>query len=300
MSGHLTGSRPQYRRCEQAAGGGTGGHSRTMPLCYGRLFISFAGRILSASAITGRSACCAHAIIFVVTSAIAAPPGAFCPLAMPHPFSNCLAPVVCDLLCDHMSLTTGLTALYAIVATMPLLWMMLRRPDTFADYQQFSGVTKNSGDERRLSLSMLIAPWRANRLYDSNADRLFGGIPDISLSFALPVIVWSAGYRGASGYLSAPCWPFLRPASASMMRLYRPGTYGRLGNWHDGLLFPLSVVTVGEQFNLKTRQLLALIFWPLAVNRGRDIAWFCPWPILPVLWLVIGEYKKPNKNRFFI
>ena len=154
---------------------------------------------------------------------------------------------------------------------------------------------------------MLMSPGGANRLYDSNADRAVWRHTRYSAyAFCLAGdCLGKLGYRGASGYLPAPLLAFFAPSLSVYDAAFIAQAH--MIGWGTGTMVSyssLSVVTVGEQFNLKTRQLsFGFTFLSasggLAIGAG-DIAGFCPWPVLPVLWLVIGEYKKPAIKTGFL
>ena len=232
-------------------------------------FISFAvaGFYLPAGFASGAiSLGVVHTILFfVITSAIAAPARArFALWQSLHPLfpiaSRLFFAIFCVII---MSLTTGLTALYAIVATMPLLciFQMLRRPDTFRPIiSNFLALQKNSGDELVIiSLSMLIASLAGQTDYmTAMLTGLFGGIPDIQLMlFALPVIVWASSVIGVHPVISsAPLLAFFAPSLSVYDAAFIAQAH--MIGWGTGTMVSyssLSVVTVGEQFNLKTSQL---------------------------------------------
>ena len=167
-------------------------------------------------------------LFFVITSAIAAPARSrFALWQSLHPLfpiaSRLFFAIFCVII---MSLTTGLTALYAIVATMPLLciFQMLRRPDTFRPIISNFLRYKNMGMSWYYILIQRAFLAGQTDYMTAMLTGLFGGIPDTQLMlFALPVIVWVSRLSGRIRLSPLrPCWPFLRPASASMMRPLSP------------------------------------------------------------------------------
>ncbi len=89
-----------------------------------------------------------------------------------------------------LSFITGLTALYAIIATMPLLCgvQMLRRRDTIQPIlANFRQLQKNSGDDLVIiSVSMLIASLAGQTDYMiSMLTSIFGEAPEIQIMLFL-------------------------------------------------------------------------------------------------------------------
>ncbi|MBL6777201.1 MAG: hypothetical protein ISQ23_06800, partial [Alphaproteobacteria bacterium] len=127
-------------------------------------------------------------LFFIVSSAIAAPSGArfaiwqsLQPLAPVA--SRLFFAVVCVIL---LSFATGLTALYAIIATMPLLCalQMVRRRETAKTIlTNFMALQKNSGDDLVIiSLSMVIASLASQTDYLSAIlTAIFGSAPDMQI-----------------------------------------------------------------------------------------------------------------------
>ena len=144
---------PKKCRCEQAAGGGTGGHSRDeCRLCYGRPFSSallWRDFICQPVLPAGRSAwaLCTRYYFLLLRLRLRSRPGrTFLPLAIAAPaFSNCLAPVVCDLLRDHhVADNRPDRALRDCGDNAAIMYFSDAAAARYlsADYQQFSDVTK--------------------------------------------------------------------------------------------------------------------------------------------------------------
>jgi len=157
-----------------------------------------------------------------------------------------------------VSALTGLTALHAVVATIPLLVMvqLMRRPDTakpiIGHFTRFLG---SSGDELLIiSTSMIIAGLAGqSEILAGFFTALFGDdIPAALVIFALPVIVWLASLAGIHPVISstpilALCAPSLSLfESVLMMQAHMMG-------WCAGTMnsvSSLSVLTVAEQFKI--------------------------------------------------
>jgi len=204
-------------------------------------------------------------LFFIVTSALAAPSGArfallqsLAPLG-PVATRLCLA-VGCVVV---MSLLTGLTALYAIVTTMPLLCLvqMWRRPDTAARIlQNFLNMQKNSGEELLIiSVSMFIASLAgAAASITALLSGIFGESPQIwVMIWSLPVIVWAGSLGGVHPVISsAPLLAFFAPALNVYDAVFVAQAH--MIGWSTGTMTSfssLSVVTVAEQFRLRTPSL---------------------------------------------
>ncbi|MDC1135988.1 hypothetical protein OAT45_04690 [Alphaproteobacteria bacterium] len=204
-------------------------------------------------------------LFFIISSAIAAPSGArFAIWQSLQP----LAPVasrlffaaVCVIL---LSFATGLTALYAIIATMPLLCalQMVRRRETAKTIlTNFMALQKNSGDDLVIiSLSMVIASLASQTDYLSAIlTAIFGSAPDIQIMlFALPVIVWIGAFIGVHPVISsAPLLAFFSPGVSVYDAMFLAQAH-MLG-WCTGTMTSyasLSVVTVSQQFRLRAGQL---------------------------------------------
>ena len=204
-------------------------------------------------------------LFFIISSAIAAPSGArfaiwqsLQPLAPVA--SRLFFAVFCVIL---LSFATGLTALYAIIATMPLLCglQMARRRETAKTIMaNFMALQKNSGDDLVIiSLSMLIASLASQTDYMITIlTGLFGSAPDMQIMlFALPVIVWLGSVFGVHPVISsAPLLAFFSVGVSVYDSMFLAQAH-MLG-WCTGTMTSyasLSVVTVSQQFRLRAGQL---------------------------------------------
>jgi hypothetical protein len=162
-----------------------------------------------------------------------------------------------------LSFATGLTALYAIIATMPLLCglQMVRRRETAKTIMaNFMALQKNSGDDLVIiSLSMLIASLASQTDYMITIlTGVFGSAPDIQIMlFALPVIVWLGSVLGVHPVISsAPLLAFFSVGVSVYDAMFLAQAH-MLG-WCTGTMTSyasLSVVTVSQQFRLRAGQL---------------------------------------------
>ena len=162
-----------------------------------------------------------------------------------------------------VSALTGLTALHAVVATIPLLVMfqLIRRPDTAAPILgHFTKFLGSSGDELLIiSTSMIIAglAGQSEILAGLFTALLGNDIPAALVIVALPVIVWLASLAGIHPVISstpilALCAPSLSLfESVLMMQAHMIG-------WCAGTMnsfSSLSVLTVAEQFKIDEMKL---------------------------------------------
>ena len=242
-------------------------------------FISFAvaGIYLPAGFATGAiSLGVMHSLLFfIITAAIAAPAGARFAIAESlKPLAPVASRLFFTILCViAMSFLTGLTALYAIVATMPLLciFQMFRRKETALQIvTNFTRLQKSSGDELVIiSVSMFIASLAGQTDYLSTIlSRFFGAAPEIEVMlFALPVIVWACSVIGIHPVISSA--PLLTYFSANLT-VYDAVfvAQAHMIGWSTGTMMSfssLSVVSVAEQFRLKATQ---LAFGPNFIAAG--------------------------------
>ena len=162
-----------------------------------------------------------------------------------------------------VSALTGLTALHAVVATIPILviFQLIRRGDTARPIaSHFATFLGRSGDELLIiSTSMIIAGLAGQSdILAGLFSAVFG--EDIAASwviFALPVIVWLASLAGVHPVISstpilALCAPSLTLfESVLMMQAHMIG-------WCAGTMnsfSSLSVLTVAEQFKIEEMKL---------------------------------------------
>ena len=206
-------------------------------------------------------------LFFLVTSALAAPAGArFSVLDAMQP----LRPIIPRLLIAVsavilLSVTTGFTALLAVVTTMPILCViqMCRRPQTARQIAQtFWYLQKGSGDELVIiSTSMVIASLAADTTSLSvMLDGLFGKAPAIWLMiWGLPVLVWLASVLGVHPVISAaPLLAYFAPSITVFDAIFVMQSH--MIGWAAGTMTSfssLSVVLVGELFRLPTAALSA-------------------------------------------
>jgi hypothetical protein len=232
---------------------------------------------------------------FLVTSALAAPAGArFAVLDAMQP----LQPIIPRLLIAvsaviMMSVTTGFTALLAVVTTMPILCVlqMCRRPLKASQIAQtFWSLQKGSGDELVIiSMSMIIASLAADTTSLSVIlDSLFGQAPAIWLMiWGLPVLVWMASVFGVHPVISAaPLLAYFAPSLSVFDAIFIMQAH--MIGWAAGTMTSfssLSVVLVGELFRLPTSILSA----------GRNL-WasgglaFVGGGLWATVWLLAGEF----------
>ena len=162
-----------------------------------------------------------------------------------------------------VSAITGLTALYAVVLTMPILCLiqMVRRPNTGrAILSHFATLQKQSGDELLIiSVSMIIAALAHNsQVLPELATMVFGGtLPVWQMIWVLPVFVWFGSIFGVHPVIS----------SAPLLALFSPHLtvfdamfimQGHMIGWSTGTMSSiasLSVITVADQFGLRPAQL---------------------------------------------
>ena len=204
-------------------------------------------------------------LFFIITSALVAPAGARFAIGQSlQPLAPIASRLFLAVFCVMaLSFITGFTALYAIIATMPLLCgvQMLRRRDTIqlilANFRQLQ---KNSGDDLVIiSVSMLIASMAGQTDYMiSMLTSIFGQAPEIQIMlFALPVIVWAGSVMGVHPVISsAPLLTFFSPGITVYDAMFLAQAH-MLG-WSTGTMMSyssLSVVTVGAQFRLSAVQL---------------------------------------------
>ena len=206
-------------------------------------------------------------LFFLITSALAAPAGArFAVLDAMQP----LRPIISRLLISVLavvllSAVTGLTALLAVVITMPILCViqMCRRPQTARQIAQiFWSLQKSSGDELVIiSTSMVIASLAADTTSLSvMLDGLFGQAPAIWLMvWGLPVLVWLASVFGVHPVISAaPLLAYFAPSLTIFDAIFVMQAH--MIGWAAGTMTSfssLSVVLVGELFRLPTSVLSA-------------------------------------------
>ena len=162
-----------------------------------------------------------------------------------------------------VSALTGLTALHAVVATIPLLVILqfIRRPDTMQPIAgHFTKFLASSGDELLIiSTSMIIAGLAGqSESLAAMFVALFGDdVPAASVIFALPVIVWLASLVGIHPVISstpilALCAPSLTLFEAVLMM------QAHMIGWCAGTMnsfSSLSVLTVAEQFKIDEMKL---------------------------------------------
>ena len=206
-------------------------------------------------------------LFFLITSALAAPAGArFAVLDAMQP----LRPIISRLLISVsavvlLSAVMGLTALLAVVITMPILCViqMCRRPQTARQIAQiFWSLQKSSGDELVIiSTSMVIASLAADTTSLSvMLDGLFGQAPAIWLMvWGLPVLVWLASVFGVHPVISAaPLLAYFAPSLTIFDAIFVMQAH--MIGWAAGTMTSfssLSVVMVGELFRLPTSVLSA-------------------------------------------
>ena len=162
-----------------------------------------------------------------------------------------------------VSFVTGLTALHAVVATIPLLVIVqfVRRPDTIRPvFHHFAAFLKQAGDELLIiSLSMMIAGLAGQSPIIAGAfQSLFGeALPVFVMIWVLPVIVWLGSLAGVHPVISStPLLALFGPGltlaeAALMMQAHMMG-------WCAGTMTSissLSVLTVAEQFRLSETRL---------------------------------------------
>ena len=183
-----------------------------------------------------------------------------------------------------VSALTGLTALHAVVATIPLLvlFQLVRRPDTARAIKgHFTHFLGSSGDELLIiSTSMIIAGLAGqSEILAGLFSTIFGeNIPAALVIFALPVIVWLASLAGVHPVISstpilALCAPSLTLfESVLMMQAHMMG-------WCAGTMnsfSSLSVLTVAEQFKIEEMKLAysrnLIVSGCLAVAGGGYLA----------------------------
>ena len=206
-------------------------------------------------------------LFFLITSALAAPAGArFAVLDAMQP----LRPIISRLFISVsavilLSAVMGLTALLAVVITMPILCViqMCRRPQTARQIAQiFWSLQKSSGDELVIiSTSMVIASLAADTTSLSvMLDGLFGQAPAIWLMvWGLPVLVWLASVFGVHPVISAaPLLAYFAPSLTIFDAIFVMQAH--MIGWAAGTMTSfssLSVVLVGELFRLPTSVLSA-------------------------------------------
>ena len=234
-------------------------------------------------------------LFFLITSALAAPAGArFAVLDAMQP----LRPIISRLLISVsavvlLSAVTGLTALLAVVVTMPILCViqMCRRPQTARQIAQiFWSLQKSSGDELVIiSTSMVIASLAADTTSLSvMLDGLFGQAPAIWLMvWGLPVLVWLASVFGVHPVISAaPLLAYFAPSLTIFDAIFVMQAH--MIGWAAGTMTSfssLSVVLVGELFKLPTSVLSA----------GRNL-WasgglaFIGGGLWASVWLLAGQF----------
>ena len=164
-----------------------------------------------------------------------------------------------------MSALTGLTALFAVVTTMPLLCLvqMCRRPQTAPQIvKTFWSLQKSSGDELVIiSASMLIASLAAETSSLSLLmDGLFGHRPQVWLMvWVLPVLVWLASMVGVHPVISAaPMLAYFAPSLTVFDAVFVMQAH--MIGWAAGTMTSfssLSVVLVAELFKVPTATLSA-------------------------------------------
>ena len=234
-------------------------------------------------------------LFFLITSALAAPAGArFAVLDAMQP----LRPIISRLLISVsavilLSAVMGLTALLAVVITMPILCViqMCRRPQTARQIAQiFWSLQKSSGDELVIiSTSMVIASLAADTTSLSvMLDGLFGQAPAIWLMvWGLPVLVWLASVFGVHPVISAaPLLAYFAPSLTIFDAIFVMQAH--MIGWAAGTMTSfssLSVVLVGELFKLPTSVLSA----------GRNL-WasgglaFIGGGLWASVWLLAGQF----------
>jgi len=204
-------------------------------------------------------------LFFIASSALAAPKGArFALLQSLSPLGPVASRLILAIGCVViMSMLTGLTALFAIVTTMPLLclFQMVRRPDTIRQIiTHFLNMQKASGDELVIiSVSMFIASLAGNTpAMAALLSSVFGSHPDVwVMIFCLPVIVWAGSIFGVHPVISsAPLLAFFAPGLSVYDAVFLAQAHmAGLATGTMTSFSSLSVVTVAEQFRLKTSNL---------------------------------------------
>ena len=204
-------------------------------------------------------------LFYVITAACAAPASArfaFIQSLKPlRPVGPRLAVAIgCVVL---VSAVTGLTALYAVVLTMPVLCLMqvVRRPDTGRSIlNHFVSLQKQSGEELLIiSVSMIIAALAHNsEVLPELAALVFGGtLPVWQMIWVLPVLVWFGSIFGVHPVISsAPLLALFSPYLTVFDAMFI--MQGHMIGWSTGTMSSiasLSVITVADQFQLRPVQL---------------------------------------------
>lgn len=204
-------------------------------------------------------------LFYVITAACAAPASArfaFIQSLKPlRPVGPRLAVAIgCVVL---VSAVTGLTALYAVVLTMPVLCLMqvVRRPDTGRSIlNHFVSLQKQSGEELLIiSVSMTIAALAHNsEVLPELAALVFGGtLPVWQMIWVLPVLVWFGSIFGVHPVISsAPLLALFSPYLTVFDAMFI--MQGHMIGWSTGTMSSiasLSVITVADQFQLRPVQL---------------------------------------------
>ena len=162
-----------------------------------------------------------------------------------------------------VSAITGLTALYAVVLTMPILCVvqMLRRPETTKTiFRHFSQLQKQTGgDLVIISVSMIIAALAQNsNILPGLAKVIFGGTLDVwQMIWVLPVVVWFGSVFGVHPVISsAPLLALFAPHLSVLDAMFVMQAH--MIGWSTGTMSSIasmSVITVAEQFRLRPVQL---------------------------------------------
>lgn len=204
-------------------------------------------------------------LFYVITAACAAPASArfaFIQSLKPlRPVGPRLAVAIgCVVL---VSAVTGLTALYAVVLTMPVLCLMqvVRRPDTGRSIlNHFVSLQKQSGEELLvISVSMIIAALAHNsEVLPELAALVFGGTLSVwQMIWVLPVLVWFGSIFGVHPVISsAPLLALFSPYLTVFDAMFI--MQGHMIGWSTGTMSSiasLSVITVADQFQLRPVQL---------------------------------------------
>ena len=204
-------------------------------------------------------------LFYVITAACAAPASArfaFIQSLKPlRPVGPRLAVAIGSVVL--VSVVTGLTALYAVVLTMPVLCIvqMARRPDTGrAILGNFTTLQKQSGDELLIiSVSMIIAALAHNsQVLPELAAIVFGGtLPVWKMIWVLPVFVWIGSIFGVHPVISsAPLLALFSPYLTVFDAMFV--MQGHMIGWSTGTMSSIasmSVITVADQFQLRPAQL---------------------------------------------
>ena len=162
-----------------------------------------------------------------------------------------------------VSVITGLTALYAVVLTMPILCLvqMFRRPETTKTiYRNFSELQQQSGgDLVIISVSMIVAALAQNSdVLPELTKVVFGGTLYVwQMIWILPVLVWFGSIFGVHPVISsAPLLALFAPHLTVLDAMFVMQAH--MIGWSTGTMSSIasmSVITVAEQFRLRPAQL---------------------------------------------